>query len=419
MVVPLQESATEVWPVLNDSEERFVDKGQRLHIVADGHIWGVESAFSTLPGFDVTLQVLEHGNICRETLKDADVLATRSSTQVNANLLEGTPVRFAVTATIGDDHFDKAYLASRGISFANAAGSSTGSVIEYMVAALLDLHVRGLISIPDTSIGMIGAGRIGGALAKLCQILGMQTLINDPPRSRTEGKTGFCSLNDLLEQADVLTLHTPLIRAGEDCTAHLLDAPRLSCFQGKGIINAGRGACVDNAALVDWLDGNSARFAVLDCWENEPAPLHQLLMHPRLVTGTPHIAGHSLDGKAANTQYAYNALCNWLNITPEWDMQDHLPAPDVHVDIACTNDVWRDLFAAVSSLYPINADHAAMRAWGNLSSAELAKAFTGYRRHYPVRRAWEHIPLRFVHARQTTANQTLRKLAQALGMNIV
>jgi len=390
-----------------------------LHIVADGHIWGVESAFSTLPGFDVTLRVLEHRDICRAALKDADVLVTRSSTQVNADLLEGTPVRFAATATIGDDHFDKAYLASRGIAFANAAGSSTGSVIEYMIAALLDLHDRDLISIPDTSIGIIGAGRIGGVLARICKALDMQVFINDPPRARTEGKAGFCTLDELLERADVLTLHTPLIREGKDCTAHLLDATKLSCFRGKGIINAGRGACVDNAALTGWLNGNAERFAVLDCWENEPAPLHPLLIHPQLVLGTPHIAGHSLDGKAANTQYAYNALCRWLNITPEWHMQDHLPPPNAPTDITCTGNPWHDLHTAATRLYPIGADHKVMRTWGNLPEPELAEAFTTWRRHYPVRRAWEHIPVRFTKAPQTYADQTLRKLAQALGMKII
>ncbi|MDQ6959019.1 MAG: 4-phosphoerythronate dehydrogenase [Mariprofundaceae bacterium] len=390
-----------------------------LHIVADRHIWGVESAFSTLPGFGVTLRVLEHGDICREALQDAEILLTRSSTRANANLLEGTPVRFAATATIGDDHFDKNWLTNHGIAFANAAGSSTGSVIEYMVTVLLDLHARNLITLPGTTIGIIGAGRIGGALAKVCKALGIRTLINDPPRARAEGDTGFCSLNELLEQADVLTLHTPLIHDGEDCTVHLLNAARLSDFRGKGIINAGRGTCVDNTALVDWLDDDAGRFAVLDCWENEPAPLHRLLMHPQLVIGTPHIAGHSLDGKAANTQYAYNALCRWLKIVPEWNMQDHLPPPGTPVEITCTDNPWHDLHTAATRLYPIGADYEAMHTWGYLPDSALPEAFTAWRRHYPVRRAWEHIPVHFIKASPVYVDQTLRQLAQALGMNIV
>ncbi|MDQ6960186.1 MAG: 4-phosphoerythronate dehydrogenase [Mariprofundaceae bacterium] len=390
-----------------------------LRIVADAHIWGVESAFSSLSNIDVDLHILEYGDICRAALKDADVLVTRSSTQVNAGLLAGTPVRFAATATIGDDHFDKIWLTDHGIAFANAAGSSTGSVIEYMIAALLALHARGLIDIPGTTIGIIGAGRIGGALTKVCQAMGMRTLVNDPPRARTEGHAGFFMQDDLLRQADVLTLHTPLIREGEDCTVHLLDAERLSRFKGKGIINAGRGACVDNSALADWLDDDSARFAVLDCWENEPVPLPRLLAHPQLAISTPHIAGHSLDGKAANTQYAYHALCRWLRIKPEWNMQDYLPAPDKPIEVSCTGSLWHDLFAAAIRLYPVDADHEAMRAWRNLSVSELANAFTRYRRHYPARRAWKHAPVHFTRHHQKPVSQTPGKLAQALGMKII
>ncbi len=367
---------------------------------------------------DVNLRILEHKDICREALKDADVLLTRSSTLVNADLLEGTHVRFVATATIGDDHFDKTWLADHGIAFANAAGSSTGSVIEYMTTVLLSLHARGLTAIPRTTIGIIGAGRIGSALAKICEAMGMQVLINDPPRARSEGNAGFCSLDEVLQRADVLTLHTPLLRDGEDCTVHLLDAARLSCFRGEGVINAGRGACVDNAALADWLDGDTGRFAVLDCWEHEPTPMHRLLTHPQLAISTPHIAGHSLDGKAANTQYAYHALCRWLRIKPEWNIQDELPLPDKPVELGCTGKLWHDLSIAATRLYPIGADHEAMRAWGNLSVSELANAFTRYRRHYPVRRAWEHSPVHFA-GRHRAASQPLRELAQALGMKIV
>jgi len=385
-----------------------------LHIVADAHIWGVESAFSSLPGYNVNLRVLEHRDIRREALKDADVLLTRSSTSVNAGLLEGTPVRFVATATIGDDHLDKAWLASRGIGFANAAGSSTGSVIEYMITDLLDLHARGLIPIPYTTIGIIGAGRIGGRLVEIARSLGMKVLINDPPKQRTEGDTGFSSLDTLLEQAGVLTLHTPLNRAGEDRTVHLLNEKRLARFRGRGVINAGRGGCADNAALAEWLNGDTSRFAVLDCWENEPNIFRALLAHPQVIIATPHIAGHSLDGKAANTQYVYNALCQWLGVSPVWDMQEHLPPPASPIDISCMDDPWHDLHAAATALYPISHDDAAMRSWTDLPQAELAAAFIRYRRHYPVRRAWDQMPLHLI----GTDTQT-RQQAQALGMKIV
>ncbi len=115
----------------------------RLRIVADAHAWGAAHAFRHFPGFATELTVVEHAEITHDLLQGADVLVTRSSTRVDAALLAGTPVRFVGTATVGEDHVDKAWLAAQGIAFASAAGSSTGSVVEYWIAALLALHARG------------------------------------------------------------------------------------------------------------------------------------------------------------------------------------------------------------------------------------------------------------------------------------
>jgi len=385
-----------------------------LNIVADAHIWAVESAFSELPGFDVHLQILENGQITPASVHDADILLTRSSTCVNAELLHGSSVRFAGTATIGDDHYDKAWLDKQGIAWANAAGSSTDSVIEYMITALLELHARGLINIPDTSIGIIGVGRIGSRLASLCETMGMTVLRNDPPRARVEGAGSFSPLDELLEQADILSLHTPLLHDGADCTIHLLDREHLTAFKGRGVINAGRGACVDNAGLADWLDEDRARFAVLDCWEHEPSPDVRLISHPGMAIATPHIAGHSIDGKAANTQYIYQALCDFLHIKATWHMNTQLPAASLPHNIHANGDCWHALHAATMHLYALNEDSDCMKSWPELTASELPHAFSGYRRHYPVRRDWQHAPIHFVHANAATI-----RLAQAIGIQTV
>ena len=387
---------------------------RNLTIVADAHIWGVESAFSRLKGLNTSLRILENRDISREILMDTDILLTRSSTKVNAKLLEGTPVRFAATATIGDDHYDKAWLDANGIVWANAAGSSTGSVIEYMITSLLHLHANGVISIPDTTIGIIGVGRIGGALANVCNAIGIKVLLNDPPRQRGEGNDNFVTLDEVLEQADIITLHTPMIREKADCTHHLINEERLSRFRGRGIFNAARGGCLDNLALLDWLRGDNSRFTALDCWEHEPAPLLQLLQHPQVLIATPHIAGHSLDGKAANTQYVYSALCRFLNIEQEWNMQQHLPVPPPPISIKSSDDPWLTIFAAARQLYPIVEDHATMKSWAGLSKNELPKAFSSYRRHYPVRRAWIQCP---IHFDSTVASVT--QLAHAFGIKVI
>jgi len=390
----------------------------KLKIVADAHIWAVEAAFSTLPGHEVDLHVLENKQITRTAVHDADILLTRSSTRVNADLLQDSSVRFAATATIGDDHYDKAWLDAHDIRWANAAGSSTDSVIEYMITTLLDLHVRGLIDLPNTTLGVIGVGRIGSKLADICEAMGMRVLCNDPPRARTETGEHFYALDDLLQQADLLTLHTPLLRQGMDCTVHLLDQAALRRFKGRGVINAGRGICVDNTALCSWLDAvdqpDSSRFTVLDCWESEPTPLIPLMQHAGMVIATPHIAGHSIEGKAANTQFAYNALCQYLHVQPEWDMHDELPAYPAAIEIPATDDVWQTLHAAATALYPIAHDHAAMCAWAALPIGDVGKAFSAYRRQYPARRGWKHAPVHFA-----DGDVQLLRLAECMGFSLV
>ena len=387
----------------------------KLSIVADAHIWGVESAFSSLPGFDVSLRTLEHGNIRREALMHADILLTRSSTRVNAKLLEGTPVRFVATATIGDDHYDKAWLHKQGMAYANAAGSSTGSVIEYMIAALLELHARKHVHIPDTCIGIIGAGHIGGGFEDVCRKLGMKVLVNDPPRARQEGARGFSELDELLAKADVINLHTPLTCDGSDPTSHLIDQAALDRFQGHGVINAGRGGVVDNDALADWLDASAKRFAVLDCWENEPDISRRLLTHPNLTLATPHIAGHSLDGKAANTQFVYNALCRHLGVDPVWNMYDQLPPAEGKPHPVSTGpDIWSNLHLAVSRLYDIAEDDRQLKASSELEDGERARAFTHLRRHYPIRRTWGVTPIHF-----SSVPPEITGLADAIGLRLI
>jgi erythronate-4-phosphate dehydrogenase len=383
----------------------------RLRIVADAHAWGVADAFRQFPGFATELTVVEHAAITHALLRQADVLVTRSSTRVDAALLDGTPVRFVGTATVGEDHVDQAWLAERGIAFASAAGSSTGSVVEYGIAALLALHAQGRIDLPNLRLGVIGVGRIGGRIAEIAAALGIAVLGNDPPRART-GDGDFAPLEALLEDCEVLTLHTPLTREGPDATRHLLDASRLAAFRGRGIINTARGAVVAGDALADWLDGDTARFAVLDCWEHEPAIPRRLLAHPGMAIATPHIAGHSLDGKAANTRFIYEALCRFLDCPSHWHAVTALPAPEpAQLALQCAGDDWLDLHRAVAQLYPIARDDAALKASADRNDAGLAAAFRAQRRHYPVRRAWDVQETRFV-----DPTPRLLAMARAIGL---
>jgi len=355
---------------------------QTLRIIADENIWGVHDAFGHLTGFDVDLNIIAASQINVDIVRDADILLTRTGVRVDADLLQHSNVRFAGTATIGDDHYDKAWLNEQGITWATAAGSSTISVVEYVLASLFTLGAEKKINLKTMTLGIVGVGRIGSLLASVCEALGMQVLRNDPPRQRKEGKTDFLSLDELLEHADVITLHTPLIVDGDDKTEQLFDADILARFQGAGIINAARGQCLNNAALLQWLEQDAKHWTIMDCWEHEPKVLQPLLAHSQCFLATPHIAGHSLDGKAANTQYIYDALCQFLRIEKTWDMEVALPKVDCVQD---EKDTWATL---VERFYPIEQDSAALKATASLDEDERGQQFVYLRRHYPIRRRW-------------------------------
>jgi len=354
----------------------------RLNIIADENIWGVHEAFGQLSGFDVNLQVIPASQITRERVQDADILLTRTGVRVNKDLLDGSNVRFAGTATIGDDHYDKNYLDKQGIAWATAAGSSTISVVEYVLASLFELQTQGRCKLEGMRLGIVGVGRIGSLLSLVCERLGIEVLRNDPPRQRQEGGADFRTLDELLQEADVISLHTPLITEGQDKTEQLFNADVLARFQGKGIINAARGQCLNNQALLQWLHQDAERWAVMDCWENEPRILQPLLAHPQCLLATPHIAGHSLDGKAANTHYIYDALCDFLGIEKTWNMEAALPS------VAVADDEMQSWQERTQTLYPIARDSAALKATATLNENERSQQFIYLRRHYPVRRRW-------------------------------
>ncbi|MDX8377086.1 MAG: 4-phosphoerythronate dehydrogenase [Mariprofundales bacterium] len=390
-----------------------------INIVADENIWGVESYFTHINGYVINLYVLAANKITRSILLEyqADVLLTRSSVKVNASILAGTKVFFVATATVGDDHIDKKYLQEQGIVFASAAGSSTDSVVEYMLAALLWLDAGEHLQIEKTTLGIIGTGRIGAKTAFMAKQLNMNVLCNDPPRARQEKETELVSLDYLLENADIISLHTPLTNTGQDATKHLIDAATLKYFGehgGNGLINAGRGGVVDNKALLAWLNADAKRFAILDCWENEPNPLPELLHNRQVLLATPHIAGHSLDGKANNTKYVYDALCQYLSIIEDTKHKVKHIMQTMQLDDTVRKKKqppFNSLTAIIRYLYDIKADDMRMRAMMtlNISSTEQAVAFRQLRKLYPVRRGW-HIEKLAVH------NADLAKQAAAIGI---
>lgn len=323
---------------------------------------------------------LPGGQTSAADVRDADALLTRTRTRCDAALLAGSSVKVIASATIGYDHIDTAWCEAQGIRWANAPGCNASSVEQYVAAALCALSRRHGFPLAGRTIGVVGVGHVGSRVARMAAALGMRVLLCDPPRARREGLEGFMDLDGLIARCDILTLHVPLTRTGEDATWHLLDAARLASMRpDQYLLNSSRGPVVDGAALKAALRAKAVGGAVLDVWEDEPEPDCGLLALADIAT--PHIAGYSADGKAAGTAAAVRTVAEALGLPlTQWR-----PAalPDPARPLSFTLDARGKTCAEVLSeaifySYDILADDAALRA-------DPAR-FEALRGDYPVRR---------------------------------
>ena len=261
-----------------------------------------------------------------EAVRDADALITRTRTNCGAALLAGSSVKVIASATIGYDHIDTAWCAEHGIVWRNAPGCNSGSVKQYVAAVLCTLARRHGLRLAGMTLGIVGVGNVGSKVAEAAALLGMRVLLCDPPRARREGGEAFVSLEEVIAGSDIVTLHVPLSREGEDATWHLFDAKRLASMRpDQFLINSSRGPVVDNAALKAALREKRLRGAVLDVWEGEPEPDRELL--GLLDVATPHIAGYSADGKANGTAASVRTVAEVLGL-PLTDWRPAaIPAP--------------------------------------------------------------------------------------------
>lgn len=318
-------------------------------------------------------------------LQGADALMVRSITNVNEALLSGKPVRFVGTATAGTDHIDEQWLAQAGIGFSAAPGCNAISVVEYVISALLLLAERDGFALSDKVVGIVGVGNVGSRLHQRLQVLGVKTLLCDPPRADQGEEAVFYPLDRVLQQADILTFHTPLNKEGPYRTYHLLDEEKLAALPaGKIIINAARGPIIDNAALLAVLAQGKKHSVVLDVWEPEPDLSLSLLAHVDIAT--PHIAGYSLEGKARGTTQVFEAYTAFLGQPQQVELRRLLPKPaidTVHIHGPLTQALLKRL---VHLVYDVRRDDAPLR-----QVAGIRGEFDRLRKTYPERREWSSL----------------------------
>lgn len=339
-------------------------------------------------------------------LDDADALMVRSVTKVNGPLLDGKGIRFVGTATAGTDHVDQDYLHQAGIAFSAAPGCNAIAVVEYVFSALLMLAERDGFELTDRTVGIVGVGNVGGRLQKRLEALGVRTLLCDPPRADNGEPGDFQPLDKLVEEADILTFHTPLYKDGPYKTWHLADEALISRLKpGAILINACRGAVVDNAALLKCLDAGQKLSTVLDVWEPEP-DLNVALLD-KVDIGTAHIAGYTLEGKARGTTQVFEAYSAFIGKPQQIALDSLLPAPEFgRITLHGPLDQ-PTLKRLVHLVYDVRRDDAPLR-----KVAGVAGEFDKLRKHYLERREWSSL---FIQCDDAAA----AKLLSALGFNAV
>ena len=328
--------------------------------------------------------------LSRRDLAAADALLVRSVTRVDAALLEGTPVRFVGSATIGTDHVDLEYLRARGIGFSAAPGSNANSVAEYLAAALAWLQVKKQWPLAGKVMGLVGYGHVGRLAARAAEAVGMTVLKCDPPLRAAAavgapvgGREEFLDLEDLLARSDAISLHVPLTRDGPCPTYHLVNSDFFARL-GRPItlINTCRGDVVREADLRAALEAGRVRHLVLDVFAGEPRIDPGLCAAADLIT--PHIAGYSLPGKLNGTAQVAAAFRAWFGLGRPWTPARPPPEnPDIDYAPFATRAEADFLYHCLARAYDINADDARLRA--ALASADPAAGFDRMRRHYPVR----------------------------------
>ncbi|MBQ6087539.1 MAG: 4-phosphoerythronate dehydrogenase [Bacteroidales bacterium] len=317
----------------------------KLKIVVDDMVPFVEGVFE--PYAEVVYMAGE--KIGRDDVMDADALILRTRTRCDASLLDGTSVKFIASAAIGTDHIDFDYCNSHGIEVRNAIGCNAGGVMNYVFSALYGCASRKTIPLDGKTIGIIGVGNVGKRVERMANYLGFRVLKNDPPRAEAEGPDGFCDLDYLLENSDIVTLHVPL----DQTTRDLADADFFARMKdGAFLINTCRGEVVVEEDLI----ASRPRLGplIIDTWRGEPR-INRALMDLTDIA-TPHIAGYSYAGKQSGTSMAVRAVARFYGIEPLYEFFPPTEVIEESVRLDLRGKKQGEIASIIQYNYPIFTD---------------------------------------------------------------
>lgn len=278
-------------------------------------------------GLSVTVKTgMGEAELVEELKKGYDAIVVRSATKVRKPAIDAAQgLKLIIRAGVGLDNIDADYAEAKGIKVLNTPKASTDSVAELALAHMFAL-ARALVRATETmregkwekkafhgielqgkTLGVIGIGRIGQAVARRALCLGMRVLAYDKyvKESPLPG-VRMVSLEELLRESDFVTLHIPPDPAGP-----VIGAREIALMKdGAFLINCARGGVVDEKALLEALNSGKLGGAGLDVFEEEPPKNMELLKHPK-VTLTPHIGAQTHEAQARIGDEIVEILLSW------------------------------------------------------------------------------------------------------------
>ena len=363
-----------------------------MKILVDKDIPFIEGVFEPY----AEVQYLSGKEFASSNVKDADALVIRTRTKCNAALLDGSAVKFIATATIGMDHIDLEYCASAGIAVANAAGCNAGGVMQYVFTSLYALACKKGIILPYGSnsapegkrltLGVIGVGNVGSRVANMGEYMGFEVLRCDPAKEREQTlafNNGYMKLHEfkdyysldyLLENSDVVTMHTDLNptsrgMAGEEFFSKMKE--------GAVFINSSRGEVVVDEALLE--SAGKMKGIIIDVWNGEPS-LNLKLMEAADIA-TPHIAGYSYEGKINGTTMAVKAVAEHFGI--EGLKEFKIVPTEKNTNFFCKNELSQNQISEYfQNIFPIFEHCGDLKQ--NPQNFELLRSNFKYRREFYV-----------------------------------
>ena len=266
-----------------------------------------------IPDFEVTLKTGMDEDELVKTIPEFNGTVVRSATKLTSRAIEAASnLELIVRAGIGLDNIDVKAAEAKGIQVANTPAATSISVAEHtfgLMLATVRNHGKANLSmkehewekkllsgteIYEKTLGIIGVGRIGQELAKRAIAFGMKVIAFDVIEVKTDLDVKQVSWEELLAQADIITLHLPLTEK----TKHMISDKEFEMMKdGVILINASRGGTVDEKALLKALDSGKVRAAALDVFEKEPPVEFSLIDHPNVIA-TPHIGAAAKEGQA-------------------------------------------------------------------------------------------------------------------------